>query len=756
MVRTLSCCCLLFGALQVAAEGPLLRAFPGAEGFGAATPGGRNGAVLFVTTLEDYVPGEEAPIPGSFRIAANSEGPRYVLFRKSGTIALKTDLYIREPFLTVAGQSAPGDGICFSDHMVVINTHDVVLRHLRFRSGDRPREEQLTVGIFGGNNSIIDHCSMSWATDEVMSCFGSVHNLTVQWCIIAEGLSRSYHPKGEHSKGSILNGDGGISILHSIYAHNSARNPRVDTVVLDFRNNVLYDWGYRGGYTSEGPSYINYVGNYLRAGPSTHASTADDVFDAGDDMLRIYFKDNYLEGNAAHTADNTLLLDLPAGVDDASFLDKVIVDRPFRVPAVKTVPPLQARDEVLEDAGATLPERDSADERLMREIATGTGRIIDSQDEVGGWPELETGPLPADSDNDGMPDGWERSRGLGADSPVDCLLDPDKDGYPNLEEFLNGTDPNVPERDCTLPAKAFRAIQELALAMSAQGKAEFTTWKIAGELERIEARNEDLQTLDVRTTYEDDGKRARVDVGDRATISMVRIPAGVFLMGSPEDEEGEANERPQHEVTISRPFYMAATLITNRQFNALFGPTTERRARSGEEDFPAHEVNWFEAGEYCLLLSEKTGHAFRLPTEAEWEYACRAGTTTAFYTGNTISTDQANFDGEVASPLNPAGQSRGKIIHVASFAPNPWGLYDMHGNQAEYCQDVAYRTYTEEPVTDPVNAASTGARVLRGGKASSKAFYIRSAYRYAYAPQVGYGFRVVMDLGDYVDRPDKP
>jgi formylglycine-generating enzyme required for sulfatase activity len=753
MARALLCCCLFFVTLQAVAEGPLVRAFPGAEGFGAATPGGRNGALHFVTTLEDYLPGEEAPIPGSFRIAANAQGPRYILFRVSGTIALKTDLHIREPFLTVAGQIAPGDGICFSDHMVVINTHDVVLRHLRFRSGDRPKEEQLTVGIFGGNSSIIDHCSMTWATDEVMSCFGSVHNLTLQWCIIAEGLSRSCHPKGEHSKGSILNGDGGISIHHSIYAHNSARNPRVDTVVLDFRNNIVYNWGYRGGYTTEGPSYINYVANYLRAGPSTRDATADNVFDAGDDMLRIYFKDNYLEGDAAHTADNGLLLDLPNGADEDAFLGTVLVDRPFRVPVGNTDAPLRARDRVLEDAGATLPKRDSADERLMKEIASGMGRIIDSQDEVGGWPKLKTGPIPMDTDNDGMPDVWESAHGLDADSPEDYVVDTDKDGYPNLEEFLNNTDPMTPEPDCTLPANTFRTIQELALARSAQGKAEFKTWKIAGELDRIEARNTDLQTLDVEIVYGDDGKRATVHLGDRATIDLVRIPAGTFFMGSPESEGGEANERPQHEVTISQPFYMAATLVTNRQFAALFGPTTERRARNGEEDFPAHEVDWFEATEYCRLLSEKTNRAFRLPTEAEWEYACRAGTTTAFYTGDTISTDQANFDGQVASPLNSPGESRGKVIPVASLPPNPWGLYDMHGNQAEYCQDVAYRVYTEEPVTDPVNAAPTGARVLRGGKASSKPFYIRSAYRYAYAPEVGYGFRVVMESDQDLNRP---
>ena len=731
-------------ALSSVDQQPLLRAFPEAEGFGAATPGGRGGKVYFVRTLDDYIGGQEDPIPGSFRFAANAKGPRYILFRVSGTITLKADLWIREPYLTVAGQTAPGDGICFRDYMVVLATHDVILRHLRFRSGGRTRKEQMSVGVFGGNNSILDHCSMSWAIDEVMSSFGSVHNLTVQWCIIAEGLSRSYHPKGEHSKGSILDGDGGISIHHSIYAHNSARSPRVNTVVLDFCNNIVYNWGYRGGYTREAPTYVNYVGNYLRAGPSTRESAATDVFDPGDDMARIYLADNYLEGDPEHTANNVLLLDPPRGVDESAFLKNVVVEKPFRVPAVVTDVPLLARDRILAKAGAILPRQDSADARLMEEIRTGTGRIIDSQDEVGGWPDLATAPPRPDSDDDGMPDAWERQNGLDGTRSDDCLEDSDADGYPNLEEFLNGTDPNVPQAGCTLSAKTFLALQELALAQCAQGEAEFNTRRIAAEIQLTESREANLRALDIHIEPKQGGEGFMIHIGERAQIELVRIPAGTFLMGSPEWEAGLPNERPQHSVTISRPFHMAATMTTNQQLTALLGPT-ERRTRENEENHPAHEVTWYEAVEYCRLLSEKTGQVFRLPTEAEWEYACRAGTSSPFNTGKTITADLANFDGQEATRFNPAGINRGKLLPVAHFPPNAWGLYDMHGNQAQYCQDVAYRTYTKDPVTDPVNLKPDGARVLRGGKATSKAFYIRSAYRYAYAPAVGYGFRVVME-----------
>lgn len=136
----------------------LLRAFPEAEGFGAFTPGGRGGDIYFVTTLDDYIPGKEQLMPGSLRAAVDAEGSRYVLFRVSGTIELKADLWIRKPFITIAGQTAPGGGICIKDYQVVLATHDIVIRHLRFRSGDETRKEQMSIGIFGGHDSIIDHC----------------------------------------------------------------------------------------------------------------------------------------------------------------------------------------------------------------------------------------------------------------------------------------------------------------------------------------------------------------------------------------------------------------------------------------------------------------------------------------------------------------------------------------------------------------------------------------------------------------------
>ncbi|MCC6487979.1 MAG: SUMF1/EgtB/PvdO family nonheme iron enzyme [Candidatus Hydrogenedentes bacterium] len=738
---------LIFACFCPAASGTedtLLRAFPGAEGFGACTPGGRGGAVHYVTTLEDYAPGA-APIEGSLRAAVEADGPRLVLFRVSGTIDLKADLWIQKPFITIAGQTAPENGICIKDYQFVLATNDIIIRHLRFRSGDLTRKEQMAVGIFGGNNCILDHCSMTWAIDEVMSAFGA-YNFTAQWCIIAEGLSHSYHPKGEHSKGSILDGTGGFTIHHCLYAHNAARNPRINTIVLDFRNNVLYDWGYRAAYTTEAPSYVNWVANYLKPGPSTRKSARTKIFDPGDDMPRVYFEGNVLEGFESETTHNALFINTSGQTDPNAFRAMMAVPEAFLCPPVATDAAAMACERVLAEAGATLPKRDHADERLMNEVRTGTGRIIDSPADVGGWPMLESRPAPPDTDRDGMPDAWESEHGFAPQDAEDGNGDADADGYTNVEEFLNATDPHAVESGCTVDARDFKDTLESAQRQSAEGMREFKERESNADAKRQERNAARATTLKIAIMPSDDpeAKALVVDLDGRATLEMVRIPAGTFLMGTPESEGGLERERPQHPVTISKPFYLCTTKTTTAQFVAVLGPES-REATPENMDLPAKEVNWMEANEYCEVLSKATGRRFRLPTEAEWEYACRAGTTTAFSTGDTITTDQANFDGAEATPFNPAGVCRGTLTPSKMFPPNPWGLYDMHGNQAEYCMDYCFREYTAEAVTDPAGPATGGARVLRGGKATSKAYFLRSGYRYGYTPGVGYGFRVLLE-----------
>lgn len=228
-------------------QSELQKAFPGAEGFGAYSRGGRGGKVLFVTNLNDSG-------PGSLREAVDTEGPRTIIFRVSGTINLKSTLQIRQPFLTIAGQTAPGDGICIKGHKVVVDAHDCIVRYIRIRLGD---EENVPDDAFstyrGAKNTIIDHCSASWAVDETMSAT-YVKNVTFQWCIISESLNNSVHPKGKHGYGSLINGEE-VTYHHNLYAHHSDRVPRPAACKLDFINNVLYDFG-GGGYNHGEATYL--------------------------------------------------------------------------------------------------------------------------------------------------------------------------------------------------------------------------------------------------------------------------------------------------------------------------------------------------------------------------------------------------------------------------------------------------------------------------------------------------------------------
>lgn len=434
-------------------------AFPGAEGFGAYTAGGRGGKVMFVTNLNDSG-------PGSFRQACQAQGPRTVLFRVSGIIELKSVITIRNPYITIAGQTAPGDGICIKNwETVIINVHDVIIRHIRFRPAlmpnpsydtDLPRkqgnleyEEFDSLSIRNSENIMIDHCSVSWGNDETLSAVAwwkegtKLANLTIQWCIISEGLDWY-----DHSMGTALDSkNGGVSLHHNLYAHNGTRNPRIGSWVgyatnLDFRNNVLYDWKANCGYsgtggdcpTCEGTMYINYVGNYLKYGPSTSDGHRFKAFLGDERFCYTYHgnNSNYIYQSPSNTADN----------------DKAVTgnmqDSPFPVPdwaRITTQKAQAAYHAVLDGVGATLPTRDAVDLRVINDVKNGTGKIIKSPDEVGGWPKYRQAPSPTDTDMDGMPDGWENKYGLNPYDNTDNNKDKDKDGYTNIEEFLNGTSP---------------------------------------------------------------------------------------------------------------------------------------------------------------------------------------------------------------------------------------------------------------------------------------------------------------------------
>ncbi len=422
------------GGIETEARIP---AFPGAEGFGAYTVGGRGGDVYLVTTLEDY--GEDdAPIEGSLRAAVEAKGPRNVVFRVSGYIDLVRTLDIREPYLTIAGQTAPGDGITLRRFGVDVAAPQTIIRHLRVRPGDVAGIEQDAVNV-RASDVILDHCSTSWGTDETLSVIDEATNVTVQWCIISESLHRSVHSKGPHGYGSLLTATGDVSIHHNAYVLHYSRNSRPKSLLLDFRNNLIYGYGGQAGYNADDTTRMNYVGNFIQ--PLDHSNKDDCAFNLGGLRSRIYAADNRIVGQD----DGGWEVICFDGVDPEEAEERVRLKSPISVAYVTTHTADEARELILQNAGATLPRRDAVDERILGMIDRGEGRIIDSQEEVGGWPGLEAAEAPADADRDGLPDEWERAHGLDPNDPSDQALDADGDGYTNLEEYFNGTDPQVPK-----------------------------------------------------------------------------------------------------------------------------------------------------------------------------------------------------------------------------------------------------------------------------------------------------------------------
>lgn len=427
-------------------------AFPGAEGYGRFTTGGRGGRVIEVTHLNDSG-------SGSLRAAIDAGGVRTVVFRVSGTIRLKSRLTISNGDITIAGQTAPGDGICIADYDVSISASNVIIRYLRFRLGDIYQLEADAISGRYQRNIIIDHCSMSWSIDETASFYDN-ENFTMQWCLISESLYDSYHSKGAHGYGGIWGGKG-ASFHHNLLAHHSSRNPRFcgsrysarpDLEKIDHRNNVIYNWGGNSCYGAEGGSY-NLVNNYYKAGPAT-GSTDDRIIDPDPDDGSnaqeagvwgiFYVNRNFVDGYPEITADNW-----NGGVQEVSAnqIDDIRVDEPFPFAPVLTHTAENAYLVVLEDVGASLPTRDSVDLRIIEEVRTGTTTyggtwgagegIIDSQDEVGGWPTLNSLPAPADNDKDGMADDWEVAHGLDTTDAEDRNGDFNGDGYTNLEKYLS-------------------------------------------------------------------------------------------------------------------------------------------------------------------------------------------------------------------------------------------------------------------------------------------------------------------------------
>ena len=436
------------------------------------TVGGRGGDVYRVTTRADYAEGE-APIPGSLRAAVEAEGPRTVVFRVAGVVELVRPLEIRNGSLTIAAQSSPGGGVTLAGYGIEVYAPEVVLRHLRVRPGDLSREEQDAINVRNGP-AIIDHCSVGWATDETLSLTQQANAVTVQYCLIAESLNRSVHHKGTHGYGTLITATGDVSIHHSAYAFHESRNPRPKDVRLDFRHNLVVGWGDQPGYTYEDFLEMNYVGNVLQ--PLAYARSPECGFNVGGTNARIYADGNVRGTEGEQDAGEWLCA--TRGVSQSAVDHVVRVGTPFPAPAVTATPVSALRAELLATVGATRPQRDAADARVVGLIERGEGRLIDSQADVGGWPAVPDAAPPPDADADGMPDAWERAYGLDPADGTDHRADADDDGYTNLEEWLNETDPREPfpwtPPPVLSPAPGTPFTDSLVITVEADGPVRFT------------------------------------------------------------------------------------------------------------------------------------------------------------------------------------------------------------------------------------------------------------------------------------------
>ena len=466
----------------------LVRAFPGAEGGGMFTIGGRGGKVIKVTNLNDSG-------TGSLRAAIGTSGARTIVFDVDGIIELKSTLKIANGDLTIAGQTAPGDGICLKNYPLVVNANNVIIRYIRCRMGDTGN---LSAGVdaFEGRflkNVIIDHCSVSWSTDECASFYAN-ENFTMQWCVISESLRNASHEKGTHGYGAIWGGVN-ASYHHNLLAHHDSRNPRFDggdvyapvsgntqltssQRAVDYRNCVVYNFSNYPAYGGEGQK-INFVGNYYKWGPASTGGPGDSFDSSGNQTTNnakkrqyFYFVSGvkqsvdygcpsiYTGGNTNYLSPvhsinsnnwNGFVYDTKnqGNIEMTKLTTPVSITPDGQVAKVSTHTAEAAYSKVLDYAGASL-KRDAVDVRVINDTRNGIAQYmtgsnyskngyIDSQEDVGGWPAYAVGTVLTDTDGDGIPDEWEDMVGLDKNSAADGSAKTlDSTGrYTNLEVYLH-------------------------------------------------------------------------------------------------------------------------------------------------------------------------------------------------------------------------------------------------------------------------------------------------------------------------------
>jgi hypothetical protein len=470
-------------------------AFPGAQGGGMYSFGGRGGKVYVVTNLDDRG-------AGSLREALEAGGPRIVVFNVAGIIRLKEKIRVRAPYITIDGGSAPGDGVCIAGDTVELETHDVVVRNMRFRRGETwvgDRNDSI-----GGNpigNVMVDHVSASWGLDENMSMYRHMYqppeggkelklptvNITIQNSIFSEALN-TY----KHSFGSTLGGYNS-TFHHNLWACNAGRNPSIGMIYdFTFANNVLFNWRHRTIDGGDHRSFYTVVNNYLKPGPATPRGArisfnllkpeSRRANPPVDDYGKAYVAGNIVEGNESISADNwSGGVQIESIAEPETILPKIRSSEPYPGSYLEIQPAEEAYEYVLANAGATRPKRDAVDERIINMVRTGAVQtkpgediaemlrkvdfsdqvireitrlvemgIITDVGQVGGYPQYRGEPY-ADADKDGMPDGWETKHGLNPNNASDAAEDKNGDGYTNIEDFLNGLDPTAPKTEWPAP-----------------------------------------------------------------------------------------------------------------------------------------------------------------------------------------------------------------------------------------------------------------------------------------------------------------
>ncbi|WP_300727833.1 pectate lyase [uncultured Bacteroides sp.] len=444
-------------------------AFPGADGAGKYTTGGAGGKVLIVNSLKDD--GSE----GTLRWAIRKKGPRTIVFAVSGIIELTEPLKIHNGDVTIAGQTAPGDGICLKNYTFNIQADNVIVRFIRSRMGaDIKKKGDDAMNAYQNHrNIIVDHCSMSWSTDECATFYDN-SNFTLQWCIISESLANSIHEKGAHGYGGIWGGQT-ASFHHNLVANHTNRTPRLcgsrytgkpEEEKVELFNNVIYNYGNDGAYAGEGGSY-NFLNNYYKPGPftatkSSHKRLFTAYADDGKNNNKkgvhgvFYFNGNYMDPTCPNLNTKQRQAIMKVNKDNSEGLivknefapkNELLSESPFDIAEHTSLQPAwDAFDSVLQYAGASF-KRDVYDQRIVDEARKGTYEyegshgsslgMIDQPSDVGGWPEYRMDEIPVDTDADGMPDTWEASNGLNPNDATDSAKYNLSGEYTNLEVYMN-------------------------------------------------------------------------------------------------------------------------------------------------------------------------------------------------------------------------------------------------------------------------------------------------------------------------------